>query len=68
MCDWSTSTGDVRNNAAIATQILGFIEKHGALSIIMTDGIIGCPHNQGLITRASGAQIPRAHSVQSRSV
>jgi len=48
MRDWSTATGDVRNNAAIATEILGFIEKHGALSIIMTDRIIGCPHQTGI--------------------
>ena len=48
MRDWSTATGDVRNNAAIATEMLGFIEKHGALSIIMTDRIIGCPHQTGI--------------------
>jgi hypothetical protein len=48
MRDWSTSTGDVRNNAAIATEILGFIEKHGALTVITSDGIIGCPHQTGI--------------------
>jgi hypothetical protein len=48
MRDWSTATGDVRNNAAIAAEILGFMEKHGALSVIMSDGIIGCPHQTGI--------------------
>jgi hypothetical protein len=48
MRQWTTATGDVRNNSAIAGEILGFMEKHGALSVIMTDGIIGCPHQTGI--------------------
>jgi hypothetical protein len=48
MRDWTTATGDVRNIATIANEMLGFIEKHGALSVIMTDGIIGCPHQEGI--------------------
>lgn len=48
MRQWTTATGDVRNNSAIAAEILGFMEKHGALSVIMTDGIIGCPHQTGI--------------------
>src|SRR5438552_1221980 len=48
MRDWTVDRGDVRNDPVIAGQILEFIEKHGALSVVMTDGIIGCPHQQGI--------------------
>ena len=36
------------SNAAIAREILEFIESHKALSVAMVDGIIGCPHQQGI--------------------
>jgi hypothetical protein len=48
MRDWQTSTGDVRNNAAIATELLAFMGKHGVLSVVMPDRIIGCPHQEGI--------------------
>jgi hypothetical protein len=40
--------GDVRADPGIAREILEFIEEHHALSVVMTDGIIGCPHQQGI--------------------
>jgi hypothetical protein len=48
MRDWKVDHGDVRADSAIAQEILEFIEKHGALSVVMTDGIIGCPHQEGI--------------------
>jgi hypothetical protein len=48
MRDWKVDQGDVRNHPGIAREILEFIEKHGALSVVMTDGIIGCPHQEGV--------------------
>ena len=32
----------------IAEEMLIFMEAHGVMSIIMTDGIIGCPHQEGI--------------------
>lgn len=46
--DWKVEKGDVRVDSAIAQQILDYIESQGARSVIMTDGIIGCPHQQGV--------------------
>jgi len=46
--DWEVETGDIRADPAAAQEILDFVERHGVLSIIMTDGIIGCPHQQGI--------------------
>ena len=48
MRDWKSEKGDVRSDAEIAAQILEFIEVNGALSVVLTDGIIGCPHQEGI--------------------
>ena len=46
--DWKIENGDVRTDPDIAREMLDFIESHRALSVVMTDGIIGCPHQQGI--------------------
>jgi hypothetical protein len=48
MRDWQVDRGDVRNDAGIVREILEFMEKHGVLSVAMTGGIIGCPHQEGI--------------------
>jgi len=48
MRDWKVDRGDIRNDAGIAREILEFMEKHGVLSVAMTGGIIGCPHQEGI--------------------
>jgi hypothetical protein len=44
---WFSERGDVRQDYAIQQQILEFIKRHGAKSVVMTDRIIGCPHEEG---------------------
>src|ERR1700679_1632409 len=46
--DWKVDRGDVRGNPEIAREILEFIEENQALSVVMTDDIIGCPHQEGI--------------------
>ena len=46
--DWKVDRGDIRADPAIAREILEYIERHGVLSVAMTDGIIGCPHQEGI--------------------
>jgi hypothetical protein len=36
-------TGDVRTDASVIGEMLGFIESQGALTVIISDGIMGCP-------------------------
>jgi hypothetical protein len=48
MRDWKVENGDVRNDPTIAREILEFIQEHGALSVAMSDGIMGCPHQEGI--------------------
>ena len=46
--DWKVDRGDIRADPAVARAILEFIERHGVLSVAMIDGIIGCPHQEGI--------------------
>ena len=48
MRDWKVKDGDVRADPAILREILEFIESRGVLSVVMTDGILGCPHQEGI--------------------
>jgi hypothetical protein len=48
MRDWVSEHGDVRDNPDVIEEVLEFIAEHGVLSVIMTDGIIGCPHQEGI--------------------
>ena len=46
--DWKLDFGDVRKDARIAEEILDFIKAQGAVSVVAADGIIGCPHQEGI--------------------
>ena len=48
MRDWHVLHGDIREDLSISQEIVEFIQDHGALSVVMTDGIIGCPHQEGI--------------------
>lgn len=48
MRDWKVGNGDVRTDPAVAQEILDFMESYGVLTVIMTDRIIGCPHQEGI--------------------
>jgi hypothetical protein len=44
---WFSEAGDVRQDHEIEHAILDFIQAHGAKSVVMTDGLLGCPHEEG---------------------
>jgi hypothetical protein len=44
---WFAEDGDVRTDPTVGQAILEFIRRHGAMSVVMTDRIIGCPHEEG---------------------
>ena len=46
--DWKVDRGDIRADSGIAREILEFIEEHRVRSVAMTDGILGCPHQEGI--------------------
>ncbi len=39
---------DVRQDPSIGNRMLELIREYGVLSVVMTDGIIGCPHEEGI--------------------
>lgn len=48
MLDLGDEATDVRLVPEINRQILDFIEENGALSVALTDGLLGCPHQTGI--------------------
>jgi len=46
--DWQIVHGDVRKNPEIAAEMITFIEAHGVKSTVMADGLMGCPHQEGI--------------------
>ncbi len=45
---WFSEDRDVRVDESINQQILEFITSHNVRTVIMTDRIIGCPHEEGI--------------------
>ena len=45
---WFLEGADIRNDAGITEEVLAFITAAGARSVVMTDIIIGCPHEEGI--------------------
>ncbi len=45
---WFAEDGDARTDPVVAGEILQFLSVHGARSVVMTDGIVGCPHEEGV--------------------
>ena len=45
---WFSEENDLRNDPVIGERIHVFIVEHGAKSVVMTDRIIGCPHEEGI--------------------
>ena len=43
---WFSEGADIRNDTGVADEVLAFIDAAGAKSIVMTDRIIGCPHEE----------------------
>lgn len=43
---WFSDGIDIRSDNAVFREILSFIEKHRAKSVVITEGIIGCPHEE----------------------
>jgi hypothetical protein len=39
---------DVGTNPAVGEKVLAFLKEHAAKSAIVTDGLIGCPHEEGI--------------------
>ena len=45
---WFAETGDVQTDAAVLAEIVTFLREQEVHSVAMTDGILGCPHEEGI--------------------
>ncbi|MCP4321654.1 MAG: hypothetical protein GY787_07340 [Alteromonadales bacterium] len=54
------SISDIRKSDKIIGEVLAFIEENGTKSISMIDGIIGCPHEEG-IDYPNGESCPKCN-------
>jgi hypothetical protein len=45
---WFSEGTDIRNDVDVAEEVLAFIADADAKSVVMTDKIIGCPHEEGV--------------------
>ncbi len=45
---WFSDERDLRRDTATALEISRFIQGYGVKSVVMTDRIIGCPHEEGI--------------------
>jgi hypothetical protein len=39
---------DVATNASVQAEIQAFISQHNAAQVVVTEGIFGCPHEEGI--------------------
>ena len=44
---WFADDSDLRRDSTIGEEILVFIRQQGAKTVVMSDRIIGCPHEEG---------------------
>jgi hypothetical protein len=54
---WYSEDQDLRFDLDTATQISAFLTAHKVVSVVLTDRIIGCPHEEG-IDYAEGGPCP----------
>jgi hypothetical protein len=45
---WFSEDVDVRTDAAVGEEVMAFIQRHGVKSVVVTDGLFGCPHEEGI--------------------
>ena len=55
---WFTEDADVREDPEVETAVFEFITRHAAKTVVMTDGIIGCPHEE-TIDYPEGTSCPK---------
>src|SRR5262245_49791466 len=44
---WHSVEGDLRTDEAIGQEVVDFLETSGVQSVAISDGVIGCPHEEG---------------------
>ena len=45
---WVSDGSDIRLDETVAEEVLAFLAEFGVRSVAMAEGIIGCPHEEGI--------------------
>ena len=45
---WYSDEIDIRRKVTVGENIVAFVRRHGARSVVMSDRIMGCPHEEGI--------------------
>jgi hypothetical protein len=45
---WSVEHGDVRSDSRVEEAILDFLRSYDTRSVVITAGVVGCPHEEGV--------------------
>jgi hypothetical protein len=45
---WFSEVGDVRTDDTVLAEIGVFLREHSVRTVAMTEGIVGCPHEEGI--------------------
>jgi hypothetical protein len=45
---WFSDSGDVREDHTVLEEIAAFLRDHGVQTVVMKEGIFGCPHEEGI--------------------
>lgn len=48
MRKWLAAEGDIRADAAVRAEMMEFLKAEGVQRVVLTDRIIGCPHEEGI--------------------
>lgn len=46
MRKWFGESGDLREDAVVGAEILAFLQSHRVRTVVVGDGILGCPHEE----------------------
>lgn len=64
---WYSQEGvDVRHDPRIGQEVKAFIQEHGARSVVASDRIMGCPHEEG-VDYPDGESCPQCPFWQGRN-
>ena len=45
---WFSEPGDVRQDVTVLEEVLAFIAEQNVRSLVVTNGVYGCPHEEGV--------------------
>ena len=51
---WTSAEGDIRENASVQAELSGFFKEHRVAQAVVTEEIIGCPHEEGIDYQSGG--------------